>query len=181
MVYWTRTEVCLRPAPFTPKPELGGARVTHVALFGKRAAAGVSVSANNVELDGLGVRHAVSETEPWALNDESALLNTDALHGCVLVRGLAPGCAYVFATGAYDAHGEPVGAIGRTSDEVVTCLPLPRLLIWAYVCRAATQLGCPRVAADALAELQAAYVLRTPRDDLGAARARDGALSLIHI
>ncbi|KAJ1617275.1 hypothetical protein T492DRAFT_500570 [Pavlovales sp. CCMP2436] len=159
VVYWTETEVCLRPAPWSPRE---GAPVASVALYGKPVAAGVAVSANNSELDGLGLRHAVAADTPWKLSGESSLLGSNALHGCVLVRGLVAGTPHVFAAAAYDARGEAVGGIGGTSVEVVTSLPLPRLLLWAYVCRAATQLGARRVAIEALAELCAAFLAPAP-------------------
>ena len=76
--------------------------------------------------------------------------------------------------GASGATG--VGSIGATSAEVVTTLPLPRLLLWAYLARGAAQLGCVAEAAAAAAQVERALEARVAAQPLSdGARVRRGA------
>ena len=75
---------------------------------------------------------------------------------------------FVLATAAYDDAGKVVGSIGATSAEVVTTLPLPRLLLWAYLARGAAQLGCVAAAAAAASQVERALEARVDAQPLWA-------------
>ena len=83
-----------------------------------RTGAGTDVSLTNVELPGLGVP-----------------IRYDATTGtgaAIRVSGLCANEAYVFAIGAFDAAGRPLGPIGPTGPEIDALVPLPLspLILW---------------------------------------------------
>ena len=103
--------------------------IASVAVYCKASSAGVSVSLNNTEYRGAGDRRPAADgTDQY-----------DPLAATLTVAPLPRGMPFVLATAAYDDAGKVVGSIGATSAEVVTTLPLPRLLLWAYLARGAAQ------------------------------------------
>ena len=48
----------------------------------------------------------------------------------------------MLAAAAFDDRGEVLGGVGEMTPEVVTALPLPRTLLWAYLAKQADRLGC---------------------------------------
>ena len=100
-----------------------------------RTGAGTDVSLTNVELPGLGVP-----------------IRYDATTGtgaAIRVSGLCANEAYVFAIGAFDAAGQPLGPIGPTGPEIDALVPLPLPLCFALVAREAVALGAERTATAA--------------------------------
>ena len=88
------------------------------------------MSLTNVELPGLGVP-----------------IRYDATTGtgaAIRVSGLCANEAYVFAIGAFDAAGRPLGPIGPTGPEIDALVPLPLPLCFALVAREAVALGVER-------------------------------------
>ena len=93
------------------------------------------MSLTNVELPGLGVP-----------------IRYDATTGtgaAIRVSGLCANEAYVFAIGAFDAAGRPLGPIGPTGPEIDALVPLPLPLCFALVAREAVALGVERTATAA--------------------------------
>ena len=72
----------------------------------------------------------------------------------------------LIAAAAFDAAGDVIGGIGDMTSEIVTALPLPRTLLWAYFARHAYQLGAPKLARRGLSEVQKAILAITPSLDL---------------
>jgi len=126
----TPSTVTLDPLPFRPT---SGAVIVSYAVFGKPTGTGVSVSLNNTECPGMGVK--VRAGEP------------------LTVTGLSPNLSYSFAVAGYDIHGIEIGGIGETTQALVTMHPLPLTAIWGTLCFAANTLkewGITRQAADIL-------------------------------
>ena len=93
------------------------------------------MSLTNVELPGLGVPIRYGATT-----------GTGA---AIRVSGLCANEAYVFAIGAFDAAGRPLGPIGPTGPEIDALVPLPLPLCFALVAREAVALGAERTATAA--------------------------------
>ena len=123
--------------------------------------------ANNTEYRGAGDRRpAAAGTDQY-----------DPLAATLTVAPLPRGMPFVLATAAYDDAGKVVGSIGATSAEVVTTLPLPRLLLWAYLARGAAQLGCVAEAAAAAAQVERALEARVDAQPLWGTTRRGGGRS----
>ncbi len=109
-----------------------------MALFGKPAGAGVAVSLNNTEYEGLGVH-----VQPGSV---------------VTITGLIPNESYVFAAAGYAADGACINGIGETSSSIVTLLPLSLTQLLGVLLQTAIELR-HFVIAKAAAELLCAQFI----------------------
>ena len=108
----------------------------------------------------------------------------------MVVRGLPPNRAVLMAVAAYDSAGALVADLGESGPEVVTCAPLPLLLLHANLAITAGNLGALDVGRASSALLTRHFVKMTeerplweedPSDctTLHAARVRDASPQLL--
>lgn len=117
----TSTTVTMKLPFFKPKTEFRNWKeVATMALFGKPAGAGVAVSLNNTEYEGLGVH-----VQPGSV---------------VTITGLIPNESYVFAAAGYASDGACINGIGETCDPIVSLLPLSLTQLLGILLQTAYQL-----------------------------------------
>lgn len=136
----TATSVSVKLPFFKPKivDKFNIKTVTSLALYGKEARSGTSVSLTNFEFEGLGVKHSFDNV--------------------VTLNNLTPFEAYHFAAAGFTDDGECIGGIGETCETVVALFPLHIPLIWNFLAENAFALNHPMIAVKAVERVLSHYV-----------------------
>lgn len=112
--------------------------VASLALYGKEARSGTSVSLTNYDFEGLNVKHSIDEV--------------------ITIQNLTPFEAYHFAAAAFTDDGECIGGIGETCDTVVALFPLHLPLLWSYLAENAYSLNHPMIAVKCVERVLSHYL-----------------------
>lgn len=122
MICRTSTTITMKLPFYKPLTEYKAWRnISDVALYGKPSGSGVAVSLNNTDYEGTGLKKSPG--------------------GVVNVTGLIPNERYVFAAGGYTAEGVCVNGIGKTTNDILTLLPLSLHQLHGYLAEIAFKLG----------------------------------------
>lgn len=136
----TSTTITVKLPFFKPKivDKFNIKTVSSIALFGKEARSGTSVSLTNFEFEGLNVKHSFDDI--------------------ITLNNLTPFESYHFAAAGFTDDGECIGGIGETCETVITLFPLHVPLLWSYLAENAFTLNHPMIAVKCVERVLGHYV-----------------------
>lgn len=136
----TATSISVKLPFFKPKvvDKFNIKTVTSLALYGKEARSGTSVSLTNFEFEGLNVKQSFDNI--------------------ITLNNLTPFEAYHFAAAGFTEDGECIGGIGETCETVIALFPLHIPLLWSCLAENSFALGHTMIAVNAVERVLGHYV-----------------------